>query len=149
MNKGLLQTVLLLLIVAAQPVAAGVYKWVDENGQVHYGERPPATNQAKRMTLEGAPPPDPEAAERRERRELEDKTWKEERAKRKEEQARAREDAELRKRNCATARDNLNRYTIGGRIYRTDENGERYYVDDEERASQRQKAQAQVDEWCR
>lgn len=29
---------------------AGVYKWVDENGQVHYGERPIGTN-AERVTI--------------------------------------------------------------------------------------------------
>lgn len=30
------------LVALPLPTSAVVYKWVDENGKVHYGERPPA-----------------------------------------------------------------------------------------------------------
>lgn len=37
----------LLSLVIQLPSHAGVYKWVDENGQVHYGEQPGNNNAAK------------------------------------------------------------------------------------------------------
>ena len=53
--------VLALLLTTNLALAAGIYKWVDEDGQVHYSQRPPADTQAEQ--LKGAPPPadDPEA----------------------------------------------------------------------------------------
>lgn len=140
---------LLLLLSAVTPVAAGVYKWVDENGQVHYGERPPMAGEAKSMTLEPAPPPDPRATERRERIKLDNESWREEKARRAEEQARAKQDEELRKRNCAAARGNLNIYQTSGRVFHLDEQGERQYVEDQNRAAAEQRAKEQVNKWCR
>lgn len=40
-----------LLVMAAQPVTAAVYKWTDKDGRVHYGEQPPASEQAEKMHL--------------------------------------------------------------------------------------------------
>lgn len=36
-----------VLLGAALPAAAGVYKWVDKNGKTHYGDRPPPEEVAK------------------------------------------------------------------------------------------------------
>jgi hypothetical protein len=33
---------LLALLIAASPAGAGVYRWVDDSGRVHYGDRPVA-----------------------------------------------------------------------------------------------------------
>lgn len=140
---------LLLLLSAVTPVVAGVYKWVDENGQVHYGERPPMAGEAKRMTLEPAPPPDPGATERAERIQLDNGSWREEKARRAEEQARAKQDEELRKRNCAAARGNLTIYQTSGRVFHINEQGERQYVEDQNRAAAEQRARERVDKWCR
>ena len=59
-------TLLLVLTVAAP--AAGVYRWIDERGRVHYTDRPPNPDtEAKRMTIAPAPGVDPELSARRER----------------------------------------------------------------------------------
>lgn len=39
-NKNILWASTLFLLLIQSAVHAGIYKWVDENGQVHYGERP-------------------------------------------------------------------------------------------------------------
>ncbi len=39
-----------LCLFVLSPLQAGVYKWVDENGQVHYGERPGNTG-AEKVTI--------------------------------------------------------------------------------------------------
>ena len=44
--------VLLLTVLAIMPVQAGeVFRWVDKNGKVHYGDVPPAAAQAERRKL--------------------------------------------------------------------------------------------------
>jgi len=41
----------LLLACLALPATAAVYKWVDENGEVHYGDVPPPSGQANQVDL--------------------------------------------------------------------------------------------------
>ena len=57
-------TVLLTLVtglVSANALAGEIYKWTDENGLVHFGDRPPQGQQAQSInTLEAAPPDDDE-----------------------------------------------------------------------------------------
>ena len=45
--KSALATISLLFCLSQTSVFAAVYKWVDENGQVHYGERPVVTGAEK------------------------------------------------------------------------------------------------------
>lgn len=51
-NKILLKTIISVLLCLSfqSPSYAGVYKWVDENGQVHYGEQPGNTD-AEKVTI--------------------------------------------------------------------------------------------------
>lgn len=41
--------------LALAPAAADVYRWVDEHGQVHFGDRPPADKDSERVKTR--PPP--------------------------------------------------------------------------------------------
>jgi len=52
MNKVTPVTAILLLLLAvANPAAPGeLYKWVDEQGKVHYGDNPPKNVQLKKVT---------------------------------------------------------------------------------------------------
>lgn len=65
----------LLLVLAAPPLgAARIYRWVDDEGVVHYSANPPTEETYER--LEGAPPPADDPEQRREqvealRREIE------------------------------------------------------------------------------
>ncbi len=91
---------LMTACLAAMPVAAQVSKWVDEQGRVQYGDKPPAGKPVKSTTLQKAPagakpnkpvPPQPkfhvpgdplvqrlrDNEERRERERLTAKCWKE------------------------------------------------------------------------
>lgn len=44
-----------LLIVAAVPAAADVYKWVDREGKVHYGDVPPPNSAARAIDVPTTP----------------------------------------------------------------------------------------------
>ena len=38
-------------LLAAAPAGAGVYRWVDDQGRTHYGDRPPAERGASRVEV--------------------------------------------------------------------------------------------------
>jgi len=55
---------------------------------------------------------------------------------------------EQREKNCATAREVLDRYTLSRRLFRTNAVGDREYLDDAAVAEARSKAAADVQDWC-
>ena len=58
--RGLLLAPLLL----SQPAWCDIYRWLDENGQVQFGDRPPAETKAEIEPVElSLPPADPERAD--------------------------------------------------------------------------------------
>ncbi|MES9963868.1 MAG: glutaredoxin domain-containing protein [Candidatus Sedimenticola sp. 20ELBAFRAG] len=42
----------LLLMFIAGTAVAGIYKWVDENGKTHFGDKPPQQSGAEQMELQ-------------------------------------------------------------------------------------------------
>lgn len=122
----------LLALLAAVAVQAQVYRWVDEQGKVHYGERPPGGAKAspvedKIATPQGTANPKADAAQQerdfqRRRIEREQKEAREQRTAEKSKQACERERSRL-----ATLR-NARRVTAG-----VDDKGDRRYLSDPER----------------
>jgi Domain of unknown function (DUF4124) len=55
---------------------------------------------------------------------------------------------EQREKNCQTAREAQERYTLSRRLFRTNAAGEREYLDDAAVAEARAKAAADVQDWC-
>jgi hypothetical protein len=55
---------------------------------------------------------------------------------------------EQRQKNCDTAREVLDRYTLSRRLFRTNAVGDREYLDDAAVAEARAKAAADVQDWC-
>jgi Domain of unknown function (DUF4124) len=53
-----------------------------------------------------------------------------------------------RQKNCDTAREVLDRYTLSRRLFRTNAVGDREYLDDAAVAEARAKAAADVKDWC-
>lgn len=50
--------------------------------------------------------------------------------------------------NCRRSRAQLTQFEAGGRITQYDDKGERYYLDDDQINQEKNKARAQVDQWC-
>jgi len=142
-----------VLFVAAMLIAAGAsaqqYKWVDKDGKVRYGDVPPPGVKATPMKPPASGPspaaPAPSAgaqpdAEKRKRQA--------DAAKEKEKAEKAEQEAQVRKENCELARDALRTLESGQRISRTDAKGERYFLDDDQRAAETTKARQRVGQWC-
>jgi hypothetical protein len=46
---------LLLVLFSASTFAGSIHKWVDENGNVHYGDTPPVQSNTQPVKVSGAP----------------------------------------------------------------------------------------------
>jgi hypothetical protein len=141
-----LMVCLTLALAAASSSAVEVYRSVAPDGTVVYSDRPSGRDDvpvviAGRAVTPAAPRsaasrPAPSAGAGDEAAS---------------EQAREPTPAELaeeRARNCATARDRVERYSASHRLYRALPNGEREYLNDAEIDEARAQAAADVENWC-
>ena len=124
---------LLALALNVVPALAEVYRWVDENGEVHFGDRPPksATADAEKIRVQTTPSADPHTAERRARAEKLSEAYAEDRKALAKSRADAKAEAKKRKQACAQARKELSDLENANFIYVEGENGERDVLDGE------------------
>lgn len=138
---------LVSLAALAQPVAAEMYKWVDEKGDVHYTqERPPPG--IKGETIKPPPPVDSEAAQQRlESRQELLKGASESRSKGAEEAALAAEDKAFRAENCKRAQASVAAYSIPNALVMQPDGSRTRYSEDE-RLKGLADAEARVKDFC-
>ncbi len=141
---------LILALAAASAVATGeVYRWLDADGKVHYGDRPPATGvDSRSLSLPPAPAAEADQARRRlkQRRLLE--AFEAERNQRHQATAEAAAAKRERARNCENARRELARFERANIVYTSDASGARIYMDDEERLQAAANARAWIGKHC-
>ena len=145
-----------LVISAAFACPAGaqaIYKWVDENGRTHYGEKPPDDVKSKKIDAP-TPPSSPQPAkadnpqrwkdsERALRQEREDKERKENASASKDARARAQRES-----RCREAKIGLDRLANVHHLYRYDAKGERQYLTDADREAETQQYKKLAQEYC-
>lgn len=139
-----LAAIILLVFGVCLTANADIWKWVDEQGNVHYGDTPEreyavnaelvrhtsgkrsgSTSSSSRTNTSRGKDIDPEENS---------------------EEGRAREDAQAY--YCKQAKDIYRSYVGAPRLYRTNEDGQREYLSDEEAAATLANAEASVEEWC-
>jgi hypothetical protein len=135
--------------------SAVVYKWVDGQGKVQYGDRPPDgvhaevvelyTNHTGRSgftrtaTATPAPPLAARTATARETANAQDDPAK---------KAVQEEVADIREKQCTEAQAKYKQYIESRRLYKTGENGERVYLTSEEIDTERVNAKRDADAIC-
>ncbi|QSP96136.1 DUF4124 domain-containing protein [Marinobacter salinisoli] len=148
MNKKILTLATLLAIAPGISMSASVYKWTDENGVTHFGDRQPTGKSAERLNVRAGVP----ASAASKKASPQERLTEMEKEKEKESLT-ARERAEMEARekqrvaNCETARTNLKVIDSNARVH-VEEDGERRYLSPEEIAEQRQKFQQVANENC-
>lgn len=145
------------LLVAATSTFAGITRWVDENGKVHYSDQPPPATAKTQKQLDIKTTPsapqvisdnkggekslaEKELEFRKRRVEAEEKAAK---------QAKDQAEAKKKQENCAQARRQLQALQDGQRISQYNEKGERAFMEDSARPKAIQEAQQTVDSWCK
>lgn len=137
---------LILLLSSTIVFAAGVYKWTDADGNIHYGDRPKSS--AEKIKVRTGHKPDPTQIEHRQKRDrLLEVLDEERREKRSDKELAAQQKAE-RKSQCEEAKTNLEQYKAAGYLYKVDEDGNRNILEDDAHAQALEDAQDSVDHWC-
>jgi hypothetical protein len=144
-------TVLGLMLGAAVQLQAAVYQWTDEQGRVHFSDRP-THEEATEKQIHTAPerPANqslPDARKQKRQRMLD--VYEHERAEKREAAAKEKQQREERKRRCINARVRYENYNSAGYLYEMDENGKRTYLDEGQREGYIAKLKAEVERYCR
>jgi len=135
---------------------AAVYRWVDEDGHVQFGDRPPQASSAEEIKIKGKPKPTPAVSGAKEsttknrlikqqrmldafREEREDKQQKNK--ERKEKQAK-------RVKDCAYAQDRLREYLRSPHLYEPLPDGKRRILTNEEAKKEIESAKRRIKRLC-
>lgn len=140
--------VLVAASLAGVAWAGDIYKWTDDEGNVHYGDRPAPDGSYERLAIDSSPTDHERVAARIEGRR---EAARERRAEAEEaaasEEERRQVEAE-RAEKCAMYKERLQKFLQSRRLYREDEDGERVYLDEEETLAARNQVQDRVEEYC-
>lgn len=145
---------LLLLLVFMMPlvVYAGVYKWVDENGNVHYGDQPKTSQPAVEMKVDDAAPTpsySDDELSREEKRERLLQSMEEDRADKQEMREKKKAEKERNRQKCNRYRDQMRHYERASSLYKLDKDGNRVYMSDGERARATKNLQSNIKKYCK
>jgi len=121
--------VLIGLAALGAQAAERVYKWVDAEGVVHYGQQPPAEAKAEAIKVQkGYSTSDPDAA-----------------VELTEEQKKAAADAET----CRVATENYKTLSSTGEVKRVDEYGETHTMSQEDKDAEKARAKSAMERFCK
>ena len=130
----------------------GLYRWVDENGEVHYSDSPPPPNVKSQKELKTpARPATPGTKAAPESYQQEDAAFRKRQVEQAEKDAaakKAQQEAAEKQRNCEQAQNQLKALQAGGRFVRYNDQGERQYLDDKQVADEIARTQKLVSDWC-
>ncbi len=141
---------ILLLTLVIAPVNAGVYKWTDKDGNVHFGDRPANPDSAVEINIrtDNKTGVTNSSGNKKEREYLLKKIDEEKQAdaeKRKNQYA----EEKQRKQRCNYFKSRYQSHIQSSRTYRTSPDGERYYLSDKERAARKKKFSDGIARYCK
>jgi hypothetical protein len=147
---GQLAAAVTMVFVDHSSVADDLYKTVDPQGHIVYSDRPLSSASQRISVQVTAPNPEEAARMSKEQAMLNaDAAQQAQQARHDadEQNKKAAQDA-TQKRRCDSARDRYAVFAAGGRIFKSDEQGNRVYYSDQEIEEQRQAAKAIMDTTC-
>ena len=140
---------LTLALVSAPLAQAEVYRWVDENGGVHFSQRPPQQGDYQEQKLRVAPPADPEAARARVDKLIErQKNAEEAKRQHQKEAAEAAKKREIQQQNCNKARQHLDGLLARPRVLMRNPDGTMTRLSEEERQARIAETRKRIEEFC-
>jgi len=153
MTRTLLKSIFsILLLLGTQHTVAGVFKWVDENGRVHYSDKPVGD---KATTVDIAPPPprvNSNSSDNQDRKTRANKYLRARELERAEIEQKQKEKKRLqaeRKVKCKAAKKEYRRQIRAQALYYENKDGSRTYLENNERKKSHAEAKAEVKKWCK
>jgi len=150
-RRLLLPCTAIALIMSAAAAANEIYRWTDNDGNVHYEDRPTGAPSEERIDI-SYHRTDNTAVRQRVQARLDAQTSREEAksvaAAEEQERAEAIAAKEERQKKCESYRARLETYLQSRRLYRTDESGERVYLDEQQTLDARKRVEDLIAENC-
>jgi hypothetical protein len=144
------------VLAMASSAHAGITKWVDADGKVHYSDGPPpaSAKSQKPLNIQSSPAGAQPASAGGEgkslaERDLESRKRRVEAEEAAAKEAKDKEEAKRKQANCAQARAQLQALQEGQRMSSYNEKGERVFMEDSARPAAIEEAKRAVDSWCK
>lgn len=122
----------LLISLNATVTQAEIYKWTDEQGNTHYGDKPVVESKEMDINIEKSGN-QKEKINRKERQKKLVDSMQEDRLRKKEEAEKLKKEKQKHKRNCARAKEKLKGYERAGYLYNFDKEGNKVISSNEDR----------------
>lgn len=138
------------LFVCAAASGGEIYQWTDEDGNVHYEDRPTDEAVVRRLDVASSPT-DADAVQarvqaRREARAAAAQVAAEAPPEMSKDDVRA--EQQKRQEQCQMYRDRLNAFLQSARLYEEDDTGERTYLNEDQTMAARAKVEEQIQKYC-
>lgn len=117
------------LLMASSLAAQEVYRWTDEDGNVHYGDQPPPEEETERVRID--PSPVPESDEEGEDGESSDSNR-----------------PQLSEAECEGMRGRLEEYRNADTLYRVNDEGEEEALAEEAAEAEMRRLESQIEDYC-
>ncbi|VAX08347.1 hypothetical protein MNBD_GAMMA26-543 [hydrothermal vent metagenome] len=146
-----ISTFLILFLAIISLADAKIYRWVDDQGNVHFGDKPQADN-AELLKLPTTPSPStppPSAADRKQTQQKMLDIHQEDREKKKAAKIEDKKKAKELRKQCADARDRLARYLRTSRMYENTGEGERRWFTEAERNTEIEHLRKKIKHACK
>jgi hypothetical protein len=144
MNRFLLFIACLYL---SSNVSAEIYKWVDDQGRTHYGDKPAGEADPLQVDVSKKGHMD-SGVDRAEKRQRLLNAMQEDRYRKQQQAEKQREQKQYAQRQCTLARDRLKQYESVGYLYRLDKDGNRIVMPTEKRDQLTEKLRDDIRKNC-
>jgi len=145
-----MKIIIVMMLFIMSPASAGIYKWTDNKGKVHFGDRPVNSESATeiKVNINRNTGVTNSSGNKKEREYLLKKIEKN-----KEEKAEKRSErlakSKKRKKKCDAYRRNYQSHIQSNRTYRMSPKGERTYLSDKERDLRKKMLNKGISKYCR
>jgi len=149
-NYIMIKIIFVLLMCVCCSVQAEVYKWIDENGNVHYGDKPDTANKSTELNIDSkASVVRGIDSSREEKREKLLEVMAEDRIEKQEARKKKQQKKAENKRKCNYYRDHLRSLKRASGVYGLDKDGNRVYQSNKKRKQTEAKLQKRINKYCR
>ncbi len=139
-------TLFMFLFLGSTSCFAGIYKWVDKDGTVHYGQQRPQNTPSKSMKIQQYSPNGISNRKLTEQKQDNNKTGEAKEPKKKKE---TRAEKKRRLAACDQARRNLSAMKSIGRIRSRDKDGNTRYLSQKDKEAKMKKTQDLISKHCK
>ena len=145
---------LLAVFCLVSPLQAEIYKWTDEQGRVHFSDKPPGKDtpqyQLRMPESPGStsPPGTLSEAERRSKQRKLMESLEADRLEKEQAEAKQKHQQAIRARNCQYARAELRASKDANLIYDYDSKGNKVYLNEAQKQKYLESKYAAVRKWC-